>query len=145
MRPVPSHPPDDLWAITSYFNPAGYGRRLANYRTFASQLGVPLVTVELAFGGAFELCKDDADTVVQLRGGDVMWQKERLLNVALQSLPPHCKKVLAIDCDIVLAATSRKKRLMRSEVMVEDTDYIQLIAKPDGSNRYPTCRSDTCI
>ncbi len=30
-----------------------------------------------------------------------MWQKERLLNVALQHLPPSCTHVAWIDCDIV--------------------------------------------
>ena len=41
---------DDLWAITSYFNPAGYRRRLANFKTFRKHLQLPLVAVELAFG-----------------------------------------------------------------------------------------------
>lgn len=31
-----------LWAITSLFNPAGYARRLQNYRVFMKNLTVPL-------------------------------------------------------------------------------------------------------
>ena len=91
----------DLWAITSYFNPAGFRRRLTNYRIFRQRLNVPLVTVELSFGPEFELSTDDADILIQLRGGDVMWQKERLLNVALQALPNSCEKVAWLDCDIL--------------------------------------------
>src|SRR5262245_19902909 len=68
----------NLWAITCYFNPIGYQRRLENYHTFRQNLAVPLVTVELAFNGAFQLHSGDADILVQLRGGDVLWQKERL-------------------------------------------------------------------
>ena len=30
-----------------------------------------------------------------------MWQKERLLNLAVESLPPHCDRVAWIDADIV--------------------------------------------
>ena len=84
-----------LWAITSYFNPAGYRRRLANFRAFRARLSVPLVAVELAYGPEFELKAGDADILVQIRGRDVMWQKERLLNLALRSLPDSCANVVA--------------------------------------------------
>ena len=90
-----------LWAITALFNPAGFRRRAANYRLFRERLGVPLIAVELSFGAPFELTEGDADILIQIRGGDVMWQKERLLNVALQALPDDCRAVAWIDCDIV--------------------------------------------
>src|SRR5262249_46941224 len=90
-----------LWAISSYFNPAGFRRKLANYRLFRERLIVPLVTVELAYGPNFQLTEGDADVLVQIRGRDVMWQKERLLNLALQALPGECKNVVALDCDII--------------------------------------------
>jgi hypothetical protein len=57
--------------------------------------------VELSFNGCFELNKNDADVLVQIHEGDVMWQKERLLNIALQELPDHCKIVMWLDCDII--------------------------------------------
>src|SRR5450759_1082712 len=76
---------DGLWAITSYFNPVGYRRRLSNFRIFRERLKVPLVVVELTYGSDFELQEQDADILIQLRGGAVLWQKERLLNLALQS------------------------------------------------------------
>ena len=95
---------EDFWAITAYFNPAGYERRLANYRVFRKNLDVPLVAVELAYGPEFELGKGDAEVLVQLRSTDVLWQKERLLNVALGALPQSCRKVLWTDCDIVFGS-----------------------------------------
>lgn len=91
----------DFWAITTYFNPASYRRRRSNYRLFRDHLKLPLLTVELAFGQEFELDDNDADILVRLRGGDVMWQKERLLNLALRALPADCRKVAWLDCDIV--------------------------------------------
>ena len=90
-----------LWAITSYFNPAGYARRLQNYRLFREHLAIPLVTVELSFNGSFELAKDDAEVLVQIQGADVMWQKERLLNLAVARVPRSCDRVAWLDCDIV--------------------------------------------
>src|SRR3974377_2142226 len=96
--------PKDLWAITCYFNPMRYRRRLINFRIFREYLKVPLVVVELAFGPEFELQAQDAEILIQLRGGAVLWQKERLLNVALQALPKDCHKVAWLDCDIVFKA-----------------------------------------
>ena len=90
-----------LWGITSYFNPVGYRRRRLNYRVFRERLQVPLIAVECSFGGGFELTPRDADVLIQIREGDVMWQKERLLNVALQALPPECTAVAWLDSDVV--------------------------------------------
>jgi hypothetical protein len=90
-----------LWAITTYFNPCGYRRRLCNYHSFRRRLAVPLVTVELSFDGVFALGPADSEILVQLSGGDVMWQKERLLNVALAALPRECQKFTWLDCDVV--------------------------------------------
>ena len=92
-----------LWAITSYFNPVGYASRLSNYRIFRTNLTVPLVVVELSLTGLFELRRDDAEIVVQIAGGEVLWQKERLLNVALSHLPKDCDHVAWLDCDVVFA------------------------------------------
>ena len=90
-----------LWAITSYFNPMRYRRRLQNYLAFRRRLTVPLVAVELAYHPEFDLPPDAADVVLRLRGDDVLWQKERLLNLAIAHLPPECDTVAWLDCDIV--------------------------------------------
>lgn len=90
-----------LWTITSYFNPAGFASRLRNYRVFRAHLAPPLAVVELSVNGEFELGEDDAEIVVQIAGGDVLWQKERLLNVALRRLPDDCDRVAWVDCDVV--------------------------------------------
>ena len=90
-----------LWAITCYFNPMRYRRRLANFRIFRECLQVPLVVVELTFGSEFELQAQDAEILIQLRCGAILWQKERLLNLALKALPNGCNKVAWLDCDIM--------------------------------------------
>jgi hypothetical protein len=95
-----------LWAITSYFNPARYQRRLVNYRVFRRHLAVPLVAVELGSDRRFELGRDDADVLVQLAGRDPLWQKERLLNLALAALPAECTQVVWLDCDVLFANTA---------------------------------------
>ena len=105
---------DTLWAITCYFNPAGYRRRLETYRLFRERLAVPLATVELSFDGRFQLGPGDADELRQIHGRDVMWQKERLLNLALSLLPAACDKVAWLDCDVVFADPEWPARASRA-------------------------------
>jgi hypothetical protein len=92
-----------LWVITTYFNPCRYQTRRVNYDLFAFALrsaGIPLLTVECAFGDdEFEL-PESLDTV-HVRSKSVMWQKERLLNLAANWLPADCTAVAWLDCDIL--------------------------------------------
>lgn len=115
-----------VWAITSYFNPANYASRLRNYRIFRKNLIVPLVTVELSLNGEFQLCSGDADVLIQLLGGNHLWQKERLLNVALRSLPADCECVAWIDCDVVFESSDWPLAAVEA---LEQRPLIQLFAK----------------
>ena len=90
-----------LWVVTCLFGDLSHGRHMANYRVFRDALKVPLIAVELAFDGRTRLKWDDADVVVSLTSGDVMWQKERLLNVALTYLPDACRYVAWLDSDVL--------------------------------------------
>lgn len=98
-------PADDLGVVTCYFNPGGYRTRLRNYRRFAATLErsrVHWLVVECAFGSdPFTL--PPSPRVVRVRARDVMWQKERLLNVAVAHLPATCTKVAWLDCDVLFA------------------------------------------
>lgn len=115
----------DFWAITSYWNPVAYRRKYANYRLFREHLEAPLVAIELAFEGDFELRREDADILVQLRGGDILWQKERLLNLALRALPRSCRNVAWVDCDVVFALPDWHERAAR---LLERAALVQLFS-----------------
>ena len=116
-----------LWAITSYFNPMGYRTRWANYRTFWRHLtGVPLLTVEQGHQGRFELDASDATRLVQIPSRDVLWQKERLLNHALQALPPDCHTVVWLDSDILFERTDWPQLAMEA---LEQAVMVQLFSR----------------
>jgi hypothetical protein len=117
-----SEQPSKVWAIAAYFNPMRYRRRLANYRVFSRRVGIPLLTVELGYGDRFDLSPGDADILVQLRGGDVLWQKERLLNLAVAALPAACEKVVWLDCDVVFEDESWAKDV---EAMLDEVALAQ--------------------
>jgi hypothetical protein len=100
-RPTSNRLAGPLWAVTTFYNPAGYRRRKINYRLFREHLDLPLLTVEWSRDARFELGPGDADVLIQLDGGDVMWQKERLLNIGIARLPACCTHVMWIDCDVI--------------------------------------------
>jgi hypothetical protein len=127
-------PDSQLWAISCFFNPVGSQRRLQNYRRFRRHLNVPLLTVELSFQDRFELREGDAETLVRLQGQDVLWQKERLLNVALQHLPGACDKVAWLDCDVLF---DREDWAVQADGLLVQFPLVQLFSQlvhlgPDG-------------
>jgi len=107
------------------------------------------VTVELSFDGRFELTDDDADILIRLRGGAVLWQKERLLNLALKAVPSGETKIAWLDCDVILKnpawADEAKSRLedfnavqnFSEAVHVSAEDYDKYHACPDGRAAVP--------
>lgn len=94
-----------LWAITTFFNPAGFQTKPRNLNLFSKRLkeqGVKLLVMELSFADQqTPIPSDCADIVVRLSSDSVLWQKERLLNLALRYLPPDCDKVVWLDADIL--------------------------------------------
>lgn len=92
-------------AVTTYFNPFRGRLRRRNYDVFRRELGLPLLTVEWSPEGRFELAETDADVLLQISGGDVLWQKERLLNFGMARAMKMWPKadLIFLDCDVVFA------------------------------------------
>lgn len=125
----------DFWVITSYFNPARYRRRAENFRRFRDQLNAPLIVAEMSTSGTFEVPADNRTIVVRLKHFDVMWQKEALLNVALDNLPASAKNVAWLDCDVLFERSDwqnlARARLVQSPLAQLFTDLHDL--PPSGA------------
>ena len=97
--------PGTFWAITTFFNPAGYKNKIKNYKRFrenTKRQGLNLLTVECTFENKpFNLKKHDADILIQVRSNSILWQKERLLNIGLNNLPQNYDKIAWLDADIL--------------------------------------------
>jgi len=147
---IPEKLPGSIWGITTFFNPCGYKTNLANYHLFRDGIrrqGMPLITVELAFGDSpFALTPNDADILVQRRGGDVMWQKERLLNIALEYLPANCDKVVWLDSDILFEKENWVEETAKQlEQYMVIQPFSHLVRLPKGKTRcdWKKCRKGT--
>jgi len=127
-----------FWVITSYFNWCRFDSKLSNYWVFSSQLkarGLNLVTVECAlFGEPFQL--PASRDVIQVRTSSIMWQKERLLNIGLESLPRECRFVAWIDCDLLF---QNPNWYLEAADTLETVGLVQLFEQmvrlPRGSTR----------
>lgn len=117
-----------LAAITSYFNPCGYLSLKRNYVRFAEairRLGVPLFTAELAFGNAPYFLAP-SPTVVQFRTTDVLWHKERLLNLLLSHVPSEFDKIAWIDADLLF---ENPRWPEETERLLEESPVAQLFER----------------
>jgi hypothetical protein len=95
--------PDDLGVVTSYFNPCGFVGRADNFERFVEPIraaGIPLVVVEACFEGQGARLHARHESL-RVEARDVMWQKERLLDLGTGWLPGHCTKVAWLDADVL--------------------------------------------
>jgi hypothetical protein len=124
--------PGDLGVVTSYFNPCRFRTRARNFEHFAEPIlaaNIPLVIVEAWF--------DDQGPTLDPRyesrkvpARDLMWQKERLLDLGAAWLPPHCTKVAWLDADVLFEsedwALETSARLETSAVVQPFAEAVRL-------------------
>jgi hypothetical protein len=130
---------DDLWIIASYYNSNNYATKPQNFDKFIESIErseLNYLVVECVFGKQpFSLRK--SPNILRVRTADVMWQKERLLNIALQNLPRRCKKIAWVDCDVLFEnadwAREASARLEHSKVVQPFKEAIRL---PKGVGEY---------
>lgn len=126
-------PTKALWVVTPYYNPCNYQRRRFNYDIFRSTLiqsGIPLLTIECAFGNDTHTLPVAPD-IIKVHSGSMIWQKERLLNLAISWLPSSCKFVAWIDCDVLFMNTGW------AEDTVNLLNKVPLVQTFEQCNRLP--------
>jgi hypothetical protein len=92
--------------MTYYFNPLGFETRYRNFLLFWQKLitqTTNLLVIEVALKEEdFVLHRiHREDRLIQIVDQSLIWQKERLFNLALNWLPKECTKVVWLDCDIL--------------------------------------------
>jgi len=107
-----------LAAVCAYFNPCGYQTRRRNYDIFRrgmEQSGVTLLTVELTFDPDEVSQLGSHGNVLHIRGGDVMWQRERLLQLGIERLlADGCSALAWLDADIVFDSRTWHDDVLRA-------------------------------
>jgi hypothetical protein len=131
--------PGDLCVILCVFNMEPGSEKQANFelcRRLYALSGIPLVVIECAFGESAWAC-EPGPGVYRVRATTALWQKERLINLALTRVPARCTKVAWIDADILFEntqwAVTASERL-NDLVVVQLADRI--IRLPRGAREY---------
>lgn len=125
----PSATRGELWGVATYFNPAAYPNKAANLRIFSESVrsqGLRLAVVELAFDSQPYILEDSiADRVIRRRSSTILWHKERLLNLAFETLPDQCDRVAWLDADILFENdewVAETAELLQEYVVVQPFD-----------------------
>lgn len=119
---------DDLAIVTAFYNSSGWRTKPLNYERFADGLRrarLDWITVECAFGSA-EFTLPPSQGVIQIRGRDVLWQKERLINLAFSRLPARFTKAAWLDCDLLFENPDWAAQASR---LLDTHDFVQLFDK----------------
>ena len=115
---------DRLLAIACHYNHCRYSSRVNNFRLFADSLenqGVPFKGIELVFPGQEPELGGIRDIEV-ISGRDVMWQKERLLNILIDRYSDEFTGIAWLDGDIIFENPDWAAETVK---MLEDCPVVQ--------------------
>jgi hypothetical protein len=118
--------------VCCYFNFTNSAFRYKNYQHFQKNIrkhNVKLLTVEFNPTSKYELSNEDADSLVQISDGDIMWQKERLLSIGIDLLPSNTDIVILADTDIIFGRE----------------DFVDILCKSLEQYKAVQCFSDTLV
>lgn len=130
----------ELAVVSCFYNPSGSRRRVANFKRFRQGIEkceVRCLAVELAFGSApFQL--EGGEDTIQLRTIDVMWHKERLLNIGIERLLAEgYQKIAWLDGDIVFHDKDWPQRLSETLDKANLCQVFGKVAIVDTAQDYP--------
>jgi hypothetical protein len=91
--------PTEVALITFHWNPHGFRRLRETFYEWRPAINHPVTCYEMAIGDA----EPEIEGSIVIRGDSrhLMWQKERLINLAIEQLPAEVKYVGWIDHDMV--------------------------------------------
>jgi len=123
--------PDDLAIVTCYFNPCGYRSPARNLLIFLRRMnerGLPVFVAELLFPNQASILPESDGSIrtTHFTGADVMWHKERLLNLMVARLPVRYTKVAWLDADVIFPDPRWYERTSR---LLDAYDLAQLFDK----------------
>jgi len=96
---VRDDPLNHMAIITTHFNPANAKRLAKTWETWVEQLNYPHICMELVLTPHTQ--EIFHSTTVYGGPNNCVWQKERLINLAIEKLPPSVRYVAWLDHDLL--------------------------------------------
>jgi hypothetical protein len=141
----------DICVITTFFNPEDYKTKLDNFYIFHNHLAaLPIICVEALYKKTKHqidpqklsvlkqnLIIPETRNIIKIKGKDVLWQKEAMLNIALKSIPKKYTKIIWIDCDIIFESLdwiNQTSKLLNSYNIIQP--FKEVVRLPKGKTSY---------
>jgi len=126
--------PDDLAIVACYFNPCNYRSPRRNLQIFLRRLSeraLPVFVAELVFPNQTPVLPESDGTIraTHFTGSDVMFHKERLLNLMVARLPARYTKVAWLDADVIFPDP---RWYERASTLLDAYDLAQLFDRAHG-------------
>ncbi|WP_147127590.1 hypothetical protein [Shimia ponticola] len=115
---------DRVALVSCFFNSTGSSRLVENLRAFVDGLGVykPALHLVECLPPGQRSALDGLDNLHVVHAESVLWQKERLLNLAVESLPDSVEAVVWCDTDIIFADPDWVPQTLEK---LQDVDVLQ--------------------
>lgn len=140
----------DICVVSSYFNPQGLKSKKINFQKFRDSLkaqGARLAVIECVFRGmAPELEQKDCDHYFRIYGGDILWQKERLLNITVKKLPKSIDRIVFCDCDVIFRDNDWIRKaadLLNNYRVIQPFSFFVRLPKNTDTIDFDTCEFGT--
>jgi len=132
MKSLPTVRPRGTAIVTAHYNPVGFSRLRETFYEWRPTVG-DVVTMELVIDGEPEI---DNSVVICGNESNALWQKERLINLAIERLPSSVSTVAWVDHDIVF---ENQNWLVESQRLIDGgLDCVQpfsLVKYQDGAGK----------
>jgi hypothetical protein len=121
LKPEPPAPTErrsmqNLAIVTCFYNPCRYLRPVKNVATFLRRMrldGYEVTLVEMVLDDDEPQVEGSSLVIRGTRARNLLWQKERLLNIAIKTLPDDTDAIAWVDCDVVFADAGWGYRALR--------------------------------
>lgn len=100
--------------VAAYFNPQKSENRYQNFLKFSqhmADLNIPFYAIEgYYYKDEPQLTQKDCQNLYTIEYYDILWQKERLLNILIDKLPPEVDCFGWFDADIIFSCDNLKEQ-----------------------------------
>lgn len=91
----------DIAVIVPYFNFLRYQSLRRNAINFRKRLTYPAIFVEASLTGLFDVATEPTDIQLHATTRNILFQRNRLVNLAIRRLPDSVTKIAWVDADIL--------------------------------------------
>ncbi len=136
--------PTDIALITPYFNFNNFESLRTNFHRFRDALTYPVTAVELSLNGRFQCATEANDIRINGDARSIMFQRSRLVNLAIRRLPTNITKVAWVDSDVLFDDPEWLDKLSEKLNTVQVAQPFRMARYLDANDQVVRARPSWC-